>query len=378
MFLLTKTPGIQTAILLNTIESYFAMVRNENSITWDSRPGGPKVGRITAPQDLDVIQSSFLSQVFLGMGHGWRLGLGYLGVAGLMTGCVSLPESAAEEDKNSDLAPAAEISSPIVPPRYETISLPQATLHLVTIADPVAFPVEVALADELTLVKDLQVAPNCSAETCALAAINAGFFDPNNGLTTSYVVIDGTLVADPRDNERLINNPDLAQYMDQILNRSEFRRYNCEDGPRYDITFHGTPSPEGCTLVDAVGAGPQLLPEHTSETEGFVDTTVSPVRDAIGSRSANARSAIGIKADGSIVLAMVAQKPDVSPAGMTLAELADALADQGVTQALNLDGGSSSTLLFEGTVHYGRLTTGGEPIQRPVKSILWVKDPGQE
>ena len=41
------------------------------------------------------------------------------------------------------------------------------------------------------------------------------------------------------------------------------------------------------------------------------------------------RSAVGIKADGSIVLAMVAQKPDISPTGMTLDELADVLADQG-------------------------------------------------
>jgi len=319
-----------------------------------------------------------VSQVLLGIRQGLRLGLGYLGVASLMAGCVTLPESAAEADKSSDLAPTAEMPAPIVPPRYETIALPQATLHLVTIADPVAFPVEVALADELTLVKNFEVIPNCSAETCALAAINAGFFDPINGLTTSYVVIDGTLMADPRSNERLINNPDLAQDMDQILNRSEFRRYDCEDGPRYDITFHVTPSPDGCTLDGAVGAGPQLLPENTAETEGFLDTTISPVRDAIGSRSANARSAVGIKADGSIVLAMVAQKPDISPTGMTLDELADVLADQGVTQALNLDGGSSSTLLYEGTVHYGRLTSGGETIQRPVKSIVWVQNPGQK
>jgi hypothetical protein len=319
-----------------------------------------------------------VSNLFLGTRQTLRWGFISLGVANLIAGCVLPPGTGAEEEGSPEITEAGERANSPIPPRYETISLPQATLHLVTIADPITYPVEVALANELTLVKDVEVVPNCPAETCALAAINAGFFDPNNGLTTSPVVIDGTLMADPRDNERLINNPDLAQYMDQILNRSEFRRYDCENGPQYDITFHAAPFPDGCILADAVGAGPQLLPEDTGETEGFVDTSVSPVRDALGSRSANARSAIGIKADGSIVLAMVAQQPGISPAGMTLAELADALADQGVIQALNLDGGSSSTLLYEGAVHYGRLTSGGETIQRPVKSILWVQDSRQD
>jgi hypothetical protein len=293
-------------------------------------------------------------------------------VALVSSACVSMPEPAAEEDQEGGI-PITEQSVAPQPPAYETLDLPAATVHLVTIPDPVAYPIRVSVTEELTLVKDFEIGPNCLVSDCALAAINAGFFDPNNGLTTSYVIQDGTLLADPRQNERLVGNPDLASYMEQILNRSEFRRYACEEGLRYDIVLHQTPPPEGCTVVDAVGAGPQLLPEDTSEDEGFLDTTISPVRDAIGSRSLNARSAIGIKADGSVVLAMVAQKPDVSPSGMTLAELADVLAAQGVTQALNLDGGSSSTLVYDGVTHYGRLNSEGELIQRPVKSILWVE-----
>lgn len=301
-----------------------------------------------------------------------QMGIISLALAGLITGCGSSLQSSAEEGPDTTIPASTESASNPSPPIYEEISFPQATLHLVTIPNPEAYPVRIALAEELTLVTDFEVQPNCPAQDCALAAINAGFFDPNNGLTTSYVTIDGALVADPRQNERLMDNPDLAPYMAQILNRSEFRRYDCEEGYRYDITSHQSPPPSGCTVVDAVGAGPQLLPEDTAEIEGFVDTTVSPVRDALGSQAANARSAIGIKADGSIVLAMVAQKPGASPSGLSLPGLADVLAEQGVTQALNLDGGSSSTLLYEGAVHYGRLNQEGEPIQRPVKSILWV------
>jgi exopolysaccharide biosynthesis protein len=69
---------------------------------------------------------------------------------------------------------------------------------------------------------------------------------------------------------------------------------------------------------------------------------------------------------------MVAQVPGVSPAGMDFADLAEFMTQQGVTQALNLDGGSSATLVYERTAYYGRLNPQGELIQRPVKSILWI------
>ncbi|MFH7242302.1 MAG: phosphodiester glycosidase family protein [Spirulina sp.] len=268
---------------------------------------------------------------------------------------------------DTDATTASEVL-PSPSPTYETLSLPSATVHWVTIPDPVRYPVRVAVTESLTPVEAMadQV---CGTEGCA-AAINAGFFDPNNGLTTSAVVMDGKLVADPRQNERLVGNPDLASYLDNILNRSEFRRYTCDGMPSYAITFHQDPIPAGCALAESVGAGPQILPESTAIEEGFLDPATG--RDAIGSQSANARSAVGLTAHGAVVLAMVAQVPGVSPSGLSLPDLAALMAERGVVQALNLDGGSSSTLMAEGTTHYGRLNQTGEWVQRPVKSILWV------
>jgi hypothetical protein len=297
--------------------------------------------------------------------------IGLVIVLGLYA-CAPVPNAVEVTPEEAGSIPEVSPAVPPRPPIYETINLPTATVHMVTIPDPVRYPVRVAGVDALARVDQI-AAQVCEGEGCATAAINAGFFDPNNGLTTSYVVQEGALVADPSQNDRLVGNPDLARYMDQILNRSEFRRYDCGGIPRYDITPHQEPAPAGCALVDAVGAGPQLLPQDTSEAEGFVDRTTN--RDALGSQSSNARSAVGLKADGSVVLVMAAQVPGVSPSGLTMGEMAVFMGDRGVVQALNLDGGSSSTLLYQGTPYFGRLNSDGERVQRPVKSILWVENP---
>ncbi|XGB40952.1 MAG: phosphodiester glycosidase family protein [Nodosilinea sp. LVE1205-7] len=72
---------------------------------------------------------------------------------------------------------------------------------------------------------------------------------------------------------------------------------------------------------------------------------------------------------------MVAQIPGLANSGMTLAEVADLMTQRGAVQALNLDGGSSSTLMYGSTTYYGRLDPNGKPRQRSVKSILWVSTP---
>lgn len=207
----------------------------------------------------------------------------------------------------------------------------------------------------------------------AIAALNAGFFDPENQKSTSYVTVNGELLADPRQNERLMNNPKLIPYQAQILNRSEFRQYQCGQGVRYEIVPHQTGSPEGCRLRGAIGAGPQLLPEITLRQEGFLDSMNGRViRDALGSQQPNARTAVGIKHDGSVVWVMVAQRSNPPGAGLSLEAVAEFMKTLGVEQALNLDGGSSSSLYYNGKTIYGKLDDKGQAVQRRVKSALLV------
>ena len=224
----------------------------------------------------------------------------------------------------SDQIPTSENANDI--PQLPTLTIQPwphdgatvAHVHVMTI--PGNYPVEIAVSDVLKTVEEFATA------TGALAVLNGGFFDPKNAQTTSFIAINGTLVADPRHNPRLIDNPDLTVYIDQILNRSEFRRYNCAGRIRYDITAHNTSIPQGCELHSSLGAGPQLLPDDTSLAEGFIDYANNLlVRDAIGSQQRNARSAIGIQQDGTLVWLMVEQ---VAPnGGMTLAELTDFMAN---------------------------------------------------
>ncbi|MDJ0634693.1 MAG: phosphodiester glycosidase family protein [Xenococcaceae cyanobacterium MO_188.B29] len=251
---------------------------------------------------------------------------------------------------------------------YDTIEQEQSIVHTVTIPDNSNFVVTPAIEGELQPITDF------ATKYEAIAVINGGYFDPKNQKTTSYLVKEGTLLADPRTNERLIDNPDLAPYLGKILNRVEFRRYLCGEEIFYDITLHNTPSPNGCELKDALGGGPTLLPQDTSVEEGFVAYSNGKIiRNAIGTTSPNARSAVGIKENGDIVFAMVEQKPIAGGSGMSLPQLADFLSTLGVTKAMNLDGGSSASLYYQGQTFYGRLDKEGNKIKRPIKSVLLVQ-----
>ena len=257
-------------------------------------------------------------------------------------------------------------------PIYQRHNLENATVHVVTV--PVFAPLSIQVADDLKSVaafaEDLS-----EAGTPPKVVLNAGFFDPNNAKTTSHIVIDGQSAGDPAENEGLTSNPKMQPYLAQIFNRSEFRVYDCplvNMLTPYAIAAHNDPVPDGCNLVQSIGAGPQLLPTDTSEQEAFTQyENGDRVRDAIGSVYPNARSAVGIHKDGSAVLMMVAQRLDAP--GMTLAEVATFAESLGVTNLLNLDGGSSASLHVEGDLHLGRLNSEGVAIERPVKSVIVVE-----
>lgn len=255
--------------------------------------------------------------------------------------------------------------------RYQSYTTAHSVAHTVIIPNDSNLIVTPALAEQLTSLTSF------AQEDEVLAIINGGFFDPQNQKTTSFVLEQGEVVANPQDNERLVNNPQLTPYIDKILNRTEFRRYLCGESWRYDIALHSEPSPSGCRLIDALGAGPRLLPKLGAQEEGFVDYNANGqvIRDALGNERPNARSAVGITATGDVLLVMVAQKRNLPrDSGMSLPELATFLRSLEVEEAMNLDGGSSSALFYQGQVFFGKVDAEGNPIKRKVKSVLVVRE----
>lgn len=250
--------------------------------------------------------------------------------------------------------------------QYQTYDLPQAVIHTLLIPHTFSEVVTVAKSSQLATVGEF------ATQSGAIAVLNGGYFDPQNQLSTSYLIQNGQTIADPRDNPRLVNNPDLIPYLPLILNRSEFRRYQCGNETRYDIVTRNEPIPLDCNLVDALGGGPQLLPELTAMSEGFVAYRDGQlVRDVLGINQPNSRTAIALTSRGDLLWIIVTQKQPRQ--GLSLTELADFCQGLGVKKVLNLDGGSSTSLYWDNQSYYGQVSNQQERVIRKVKSVLLVK-----
>lgn len=113
-----------------------------------------------------------------------------------------------------------------------------------------------------------------------------------------------------------------------------------------------------------IGGGPRLLADgQYVGGEGF--------RPSLTDRR-HPRTALGRLADGRIVLVVVGGRQPYHSLGMTLAELAALLRRMGATDALNLDGGGSTTLVVRGVVVNLPADEAGE---RPVSDVLLVLPP---
>jgi hypothetical protein len=248
----------------------------------------------------------------------------------------------------------------VAQPIYRVEQLPTATIYSLTIPAALAPQVDVAVSNGVATLSEF------AQRTGAIGLLNGGFFDPGNRLTTSFVRHQGKVIANPQDNPRLTNNPDLQPYLPQIFDRSELRLYDCAGQFRFAIARHSQAIPQGCREHWAIGAGPQLLPQRTDRREAFL----GPGRDPIGVSRPNARSAVGITATGNLIWLLVAQRLDQPASGLSLEQTASVLQQLGAITALNLDGGTSSALLWRGMLHKAKISPEGGFISRPVKFVL--------
>lgn len=207
-------------------------------------------------------------------------------------------------------------------------------------------------------------------ETKARLVVNAGFFDPKNEKTISFVYNNGILLETPMDNENLIFNETIMENWLKVSNRTEFRVTSKGGLLVYDIAPHNKFYTG--RLIASAQAGPMLLPNLQLEEEFFIvkNSNGNIERESASVLSKTARTLIGIK-NGEVHIFIVTNEHP-----MTIYEARDFCIEKGMEKAMAFDGGSSTSLDYKnGDVEY-HVTSIGIPTDntgRKLKSFLIVK-----
>ncbi len=200
-----------------------------------------------------------------------------------------------------------------------------------------------------------------------ILTVNAGFFDPKNGKTISFVVTDRMTTADPMFNPSLLANPFFRQNMNKILNRSEFRIMQCGNKFEYAITNHKSEVPFGCMLQTSAQGGPLIYPELRLEEEGFVvkDSEGNVIRESASVLHKTSRTIIGLKGtDECHILIITDENP------MDMYEVQALCKKLGLDRAMGFDGGSSTSMNYKNKIEV--ISTIGDNGGRVLKSFMII------
>lgn len=179
-------------------------------------------------------------------------------------------------------------------------------------------------------------------ENDAVLAINGDFYGARNA---GYVIRNGVLYRDTG-----AGNEDLVIYADgsmEIINEDDVSAEELlENGAWQVFSF-----------------GPALI------TDGTV--SVSEGEEVGQAMASNPRTAIGILGEGHYVMVVSDGRSEESE-GLTLYELAQFMDSLGVETAYNLDGGGSSTMVFNGELINHPTTSGNSVKERSVSDIVYI------
>lgn len=158
-------------------------------------------------------------------------------------------------------------------------------------------------------------------DTEAIAAVNAGFFDMKNGGSVTYIKVDGETQLEDTVKWRVTKTLNGVMIIKtngsfDIELAGEYEQYTSNE--KYDDVLV-----TGCLLIDE--GNRMLLPDVS-----FVN-------------SRHPRTCLGLLSDQKILLITVDGRSDQAH-GMSLYELTDLLEFLGCREAINLDGGGSTTM----------------------------------
>lgn len=199
----------------------------------------------------------------------------------------------------------------------------------------------------------------------AKLTINAGFFDPENEKTISYIVTDGQISADPLFNENLwMGGKYSRKSLDMIMNRTEFRVVRCGNKLHYEITPHKADIEFGCELLTSAQGGPLILPTLRLEEEFFiVKKDGEVIRESASVLHKTARTVIGLKDGVAHILIITDKNP------MDMYEVQALCKKMGFDRAMAFDGGSSTSMNYLDKIEVTSNSDGGS---RNLKSFMII------
>ena len=168
-------------------------------------------------------------------------------------------------------------------------------------------------------------------KTNAVAGINGSYFDMEELTSVTFLKDDGFITATTAPEELFRTNGSL------VLNPETIRIDASDTTDVFDMDW------------EVISAGPLLLYDNEALTYGQ-DT---PEWESFYGKR-HPRSLIGYDADGGMWMVVVDGRSPGNAEGMTIEELTGLAQRLGLTNALNLDGGGSSTLwvLPEGVINH--------------------------
>ncbi|MDF1558872.1 MAG: phosphodiester glycosidase family protein [Bacteroidales bacterium] len=182
-----------------------------------------------------------------------------------------------------------------------------------------------------------------------LAAINGTFFNMREGYNVHYVRVDDSLIAVTDEGEFGIRATGVFTATGEIA----------------DILPWG-PEREDAGAIsakDAIVSGPLLI-----------DDSFDMPLDSINFNTVrHPRTMVGITGSGHLLFVVVDGRQPGYADGMSLFELRALARSLGCSDALNLDGGGSTTLVVAGEGSNGVVNRPSGKVQRPVPSILFVR-----
>lgn len=259
---------------------------------------------------------------------------------------VSPPESSPEKTDSS--AADAEVSPNTYSDGNITIAITEYRIH-----DTTVYAADITLSSPeylKTAFAQNAYGRNVTAKTSetaaaagALLAINGDYYGARS---SGYVIRNGVLYRSTASR----GQEDLVIYADGSLG------IVCED----DITAEELLE-DGA--VQVLSFGPALI------ADGAI--AVSEGEEVGKAKASNPRTAIGIIDDLHYVFVVSDGRTEESE-GLSLVQLAEFLSDLGAVTAYNLDGGGSSTMVFNGKVINNPTTNGSRIQERGVSDIVYI------